>query len=102
MLKIRELSFFNFIKNLENPYNPRFLGFAQDISTLLEVMLLTVRFIGLSGNTTEKRSKNVKSHIDGEIYLWGGGGGMNLLDSRRKPENLYGGEEHAFPENVEK
>ena len=75
-LKIGELSFFNFIKNLENPYSPRVLGFAQDISTLLEVMLVTVRFVGLSGNTTEKKKqKRQEPHkrMGVEIFFVGRG-----------------------------
>jgi hypothetical protein len=49
MLRIKELSFFSSIQKFARLYFPRFLGSSQDISALLEVMSVTMRFVGLSG-----------------------------------------------------
>ena len=38
---------------------PRFLGSSQDISALLDVILVTVRFVGLSGNTSREKVQNI-------------------------------------------
>ena len=56
MLRIKELSFFNLIEKREIPSIPRILGSSQDISALLDLMFVTVRFVGLSGNKTMGKS----------------------------------------------
>ncbi len=49
MLRITELSFFSLIQTRERRYRPLFLGSIQDISAVLDVMLVTVSFAGLPG-----------------------------------------------------
>jgi hypothetical protein len=53
---MRELVFFSIIKNSERPpvSSPVFSGSSQDISALLDVIFVTVRFVGLSGNRARK------------------------------------------------
>jgi hypothetical protein len=57
VLWMRELSFFSLIKNRERPpvSSPLFCGSSQDISALLDVIFVTVRFVGLSGNRARKQ-----------------------------------------------
>jgi hypothetical protein len=56
MLRIREFSFFNLIRKREKPNLPGSLGSSQDISALVDVMLVTMRFVGLSGNAALGKS----------------------------------------------
>jgi hypothetical protein len=37
-----------------------FCGFSQDISALLDLMLVTMRFVGLSGNRARKKKSKCK------------------------------------------
>ncbi len=57
VFRIRELSFFIFslIQNLVRSPSPVFSGSSQDISALLDLMLVTVRFLGLSDNRATKK-----------------------------------------------
>jgi hypothetical protein len=59
---MRELSFFSLIKNPERRpvSSPLFLGSSQDILTLLDVIFVTARFVGLSGNRARKKGILVK------------------------------------------
>ena len=50
MFRIREFSFFSLIQKRERGSLPGFVGSAQDISALLDVIIVTMRFEGLSGN----------------------------------------------------
>ena len=60
LLSIREFSFFNLIQKREMfLYLPRSLGSSQDTSALLDVMLVTVRFVGLSGTKPIEKSTNI-------------------------------------------
>ena len=59
MLRISEFSFFSLIQKRERPNIPRFLGSSQDTSALLDVMLVTVRFVGLSGTKPMEKSTNI-------------------------------------------
>ena len=52
---IREFSFFSLIQNPVRSPSPVFSGSSQDISALLDMMLVTVMFLGLSGNRATKR-----------------------------------------------
>ncbi len=56
VFRIRELSFFIFslIQNLVRSPSPVFSGSSQVILTLLDFMLVTVGFLGLSGNRATK------------------------------------------------
>ena len=56
VFRMRELVFFSIIKNSERPpvSSPVFSGSSQDISALLDVIFVTVRFVGLSGNRARK------------------------------------------------
>jgi hypothetical protein len=56
VFRIRELFLFSLIKNPERRpvSSPLFLGSSQDILTLLDVIFVTVRFVGLSGNRARK------------------------------------------------
>ena len=62
MLRIRAFSFFSLIEKCEISDPPRFLGSSQDTSALLDVMLVTVRFIGLSG--TKPMGKKYKYNFE--------------------------------------
>jgi hypothetical protein len=42
--------------------SPVFSGSAQDISALLDVILVTVRFVGLSGNRAKKKGNQIAYH----------------------------------------
>ena len=57
MFRISEFSFFNLIQIRERSCLPGFLGSSHDISALLDVMSVTVRFIGLSGNAARGKSR---------------------------------------------
>ena len=57
IFRIREFSFFSLMEKCESQYTPGFLGSAQDILTLLDVMLVTARYLGLSGKTAIYREK---------------------------------------------
>ena len=75
MFRIREFSFFNLIRKREKPNLPEFLGSAQDISALLDVMLVTMRIAGLSGNTalgksTKYNLKYVINSREKEMKMW--------------------------------
>ena len=52
---IKEFSFFSLIQNPVRLPSAVFSGSNQDISALLDMMLVTVRFVGLSGNRATKR-----------------------------------------------
>ena len=45
------------MEKYESQYTPGFLGSAQDILALLDVMLVTARFVGLSGKSAIYREK---------------------------------------------
>ena len=57
MLRMTELSFFSLIQTREIRYRPLFLGSIQDISAVLDVMLVTVRFAGLSGTKAMEKNR---------------------------------------------
>jgi hypothetical protein len=63
IFRINEFSFFSSIQKFERPYLLRFLGSSQDISALLDVMLVTVRFAGLSGNTAGGKNTEYNSEM---------------------------------------
>ena len=54
VFRIREFSFFSLIQNLVRSPSPVFSGSSQVILTLLDLMLVTVGFLGLSGNRATK------------------------------------------------
>ena len=75
MFRIREFSFFNLIRKREKPNLPGSLGSAQDISALLDVMLVTMRIAGLSGNaalgkSTKYNLKYVINSREKEMKMW--------------------------------
>ena len=51
----REFFFFSWIKNPVRFPSPVSLGSAQDILAVLDLMLVTVRVVGLSGNRARKK-----------------------------------------------
>ncbi len=55
VFRIRELFFFSLIQNLVRSPSPVFSGSNQDITALLDLMLVTVRFVSLSGNRARKK-----------------------------------------------
>ena len=59
VFRIREFSLFILIQNLERTSCAVFSGSNQDISALLDLMLVTVRFVGLSGNRARKKEIKV-------------------------------------------
>ena len=65
VFRIREFSFFILIQNLERTLSPVFSGSTQDISALLDLTLVTVRFVGLSGNRAvqERRKSKCKTEL---------------------------------------
>jgi hypothetical protein len=63
ILRIKELASFSLIQQRERPYAPRFLGSSQDISALVDVMLVTVRFVGFSGNAASGKSTKTNFEI---------------------------------------
>ena len=50
ILWLKEFSFWNVIVNLVRGPSPVFTGCIQDISALLDLVLVTVRFVGASGS----------------------------------------------------
>ena len=52
---IKEFSFLNVIVNLVRGPSPVFTGSVQDISALLDLMLVTVRFVGASGSRAKRK-----------------------------------------------
>ena len=52
---IKDLFFFSSIQNLVRSPSPVFSGCSQDISALLGLMSVTVRFVSLSGNRARKK-----------------------------------------------
>ena len=63
MFKMRLLSFFSSIKKFEKLGLPRYLGSNQDSVALLDVMSVTVRFVGLSGNATSKTKYKIGNQM---------------------------------------
>ena len=64
IFRIGEFSFFSLMKNPERTAarplsSPVFSGSAQDISALLDMMLVVVRFVGLSGNRARKKRNQI-------------------------------------------
>ena len=55
ILRIMEFSFFILIQNPVRSPSPVFSESSQDISALLDLMFVTVRFVGLSGNRARKK-----------------------------------------------
>ena len=70
VFRIREFSFFSFIQNLVRLPSPVFFGSNQDISALLDLMLVTVKFVGLSDNRARKRTIILSlNHFFEKIYI---------------------------------
>jgi hypothetical protein len=61
VFRIREFSFFILIQNFERTLSAVFSGSSQDISALLDLMLVTVRFVGLHGNRARKKVEGNQS-----------------------------------------
>ena len=57
---VREFSFFSLIQNSVRSPSPVLLGSSQDILAVLDLMLVTVRSVGLSGNRARKKGIIVK------------------------------------------
>jgi hypothetical protein len=55
VFRVRELSFFSLIQNPVRFPSPVLSGCCQDISALLDLMFVNVRFVGLSGNRARKK-----------------------------------------------
>ena len=60
LLLIREFFFVSLIQNLSRLPSPVFCGAFQVISTLVDWMLVTVRFVGLSGNKALKNNHSIE------------------------------------------
>ena len=70
IFRIGEFSFFSLMKNPERTakrplLSPVLSGSGQDISALLDVMLVTVRFVGLSGNRARKEGDIISISFSG-------------------------------------
>jgi hypothetical protein len=57
---VKEFSFFSLIQNPVRSPCPVFFGSSQDISAILDLTLVTVRFVGLSGRRARKKGVIVK------------------------------------------
>ena len=66
---INFLSFFSSIRKFVKPCLPRNLGSSQNITALRDVMAVTVRFVGLSGNATSHKMCKLKLMIQENIKL---------------------------------
>ena len=55
VLWIKEFSFWNVIVNFVRGPSPVFTGSIQDISALLDLVLVTVRFVGASGSRAKRK-----------------------------------------------
>ena len=59
VFRIEKFSFFVLIQNAVRSPSPVFSGSSQDISALLDLILVTVRFVGLSGNRARKKGDQI-------------------------------------------
>ena len=72
IFRMNEFSFFSSIRNSVRSPSPVLSGFSQDISALLDLMSVTVRFVGLSGNRARKKEIKVCKMYHLHLYKLAG------------------------------